>query len=145
MKSFHHPAWTALVLAALALAMAGGCHDINTGRDDRTGRGKGDQLPSTGNASQGTNATTGDVTTEGPGSRVVGRPVSAPSVSTPYGGDGAGAAPPVSPGKGMRGSGEANSGQQTGKLEGAGSDASTENARPNPTNTGGPGTGSPPR
>jgi len=100
----------ALVLAALALAGAPGC-----GPEQRT--------------PPGTNATAGEVTEEGPGSRVVAKPTSAPTVATPHGGSGPGVAPPVSPAKGAPASGESNSGQQTGKTPGVGSDATTEGAR----------------
>ncbi len=144
MKSRSRWARPALVLAALALPLASGCADLNESKDDRTGRGKGDQLPATGNASHGTNSSTSDVTTEGPGSKVVGKAIGVPSASTPYGGDGAGAAPPVTPAKGEALSGEANSGQKTGQDPEGGRDKSLGTAKPAADN-GGPGTGTPPR
>lgn len=135
----------ALIAASLALPALVGCTDLNSGQDTRTGRGKGDELPSTGPGSAGTNATTGDLTTEGPGSKVVDKaPKVNPSQSTPYGGSGAGVAPPVSPEKGAPASGDSNSGQGVGKQQGPGADASTEAAKPAPGGTG-PGTGTPPR
>ncbi|WP_435017050.1 hypothetical protein TA3x_004640 [Tundrisphaera sp. TA3] len=59
--------------------------------------------------------------------------------STPYGGGGAGAAPPVSPAPGAPPSGDTNSGQTSGSKSGAGSDATTEGAKPTP-GAAGPGT-----
>ncbi len=146
MKSFSKRARCAPILAALALALAlAGCNDTNESKDDRTGRGAGDQRPNTGAAAQGTNATTGEVTTEGPGSPVVGKRLDAnPSGSTPYGGDGAGAAPPVTPAQGAPPSGDSNSGQETGKQSGSGADAAAGSAKPGP-GASGPGTGTPPK
>jgi len=144
------PCWAcpALILVALGLPGVLGCNDLNSSRDDRTGRGAGDQLPNTGSGAQGTNATTGEITTGGPGSKVVGKNITstegAPSGSTPYGGDGAGAAPPVTPAKGAPASGDSNSGQTIGKDQGPGADASTGSAKPS-GGASGPGTGTPPR
>lgn len=140
-RNARHPLLAAFALIPLAIA---GCNDINTGKDQQTGRGNGDQLPAQGGASAGTNATTGQITTEGPGSKVVGEPVGNPSQSTPYGGNGAGATPPVTPSANMEPSGESNSGQATGSKVTPGSDASTEGAKIN-GNNGGPGTGEPPQ
>jgi len=114
----------ATILASLAMAGAPGC---------------GPEQPTP----PGTNAPAGEVTTEGPGTRVVAQPESAPTVSTPHGGGGPGMAPPVTPAKGAPSSGESNSGQETGKTPGAGSDATTEGAKPA---SAAPGTaGGPPR
>ncbi len=133
------------LLACLTLALAVGCHDINTAKDDRTGRGSGDQLPAQGPGAMGTNATTNDLTIEGPGSRVLAGPkVSAPGQSTPYGGSGAGVSPPVTPAKGTGASGDSNSGRESGKASAPGADASTEGAKPG-AGASGPGTGTPPR
>lgn len=64
--------------------------------------------------------------------------------STPYGGSGAGVAPPASPAPGSAPSGDTNSGQTSNDKVGPGSDATTEGAKPAPGATG-PGTGTPPR
>ena len=133
--------WAPAVLLVSALA---GCNDINTGQDQRSGRGNGDQLPTNGPGSQGTNASAPNVTVSGPGSeKIITSDVPA-GVSTPYGGDGAGASPPVSPKKGDTPSGDSNSGQMTNKEGTIGSDATTNNATPK-ANLGGPGTGQPPK
>ena len=130
--------------ATLLISALAGCNDINTGQDQRSGRGNGDQLPTNGPGSQGTNATAPDVTESGPGShKVITSDVPA-GVSTPYGGDGAGASPPVSPKKGEAPSGDSNSGQMSGQQGTVGSDASTNNASPK-ANLGGPGTGAKPK
>ncbi len=135
-----------VIAAALtALAFVAGCNDINTAKDDRTGRGSGDQLPAQGNAAQGTNATTSEITVEGPGSEVLAKSKNPnPSASVPYGGSGAGVSPPVTPAQGGAPSGDSNSGRRTGSQAGVGSDATTENAKPGAGATG-PGTGTPPR
>ncbi len=135
----------AALLATLALALAAGCNDINTAKDDRTGRGSGDQLPAQGPGAAGTNATTNDLTIEGPGSRVLAGPkTSAPSASAPYGGSGAGVAPPVTPAQGSAPSGDTNSGQQTNRQVGVGADSTTEGAKTG-GGASGPGTGIPPK
>ena len=135
----------ASLLAGLTLALAAGCTDTNTSKDDRTGRGSGDQVPAQGGGSAGTNASTNEVTTEGPGSQIVGQPKNFPQgASAPYGGSGAGVAPPVTPAKGTPPSGDSNSGQMTGSQGNPGADASTEGAKPGGGATG-PGTGKPPR
>lgn len=133
-----------LAPAGLLLGAVAGCADINPGQDQRSGRGNGDQLPTNGPGSQGTNATAPDVTISGPGShKIISSDVPA-GVSTPYGGDGAGASPPVSPAKGGLGSGDSNSGQMTGDQKNIGSDATTGNAT-SKSNLGGPGTGDKPK
>ena len=143
--STHRSRPAGLFAAALTLAFVAGCNDINTAKDDRTGRGSGDQLPAQGNAAQGTNASTNEITTEGPGSQVLAKSKNdAPSASVPYGGSGAGVAPPVTPAQGGAPSGDSNSGQVTGKQGTVGSDATTEGAKPGAGGTG-PGTGTPPR
>ena len=133
--------WVPAVLLVSALA---GCNDINTGQDQRSGRGNGDQLPTNGPGSQGTNATAPDVTVSGPGSHKVIKSDVPAGVSTPYGGDGAGAAPPVSPALGGAASGDSNSGQMTADQKTIGSDASTNNAT-SKSNLGGEGTGQKPK
>lgn len=134
--------WIPAALLATSLA---GCNDINPGQDQRNGRGNGDMLPTTGLGVQGTNATANQVTTEGPGTeKVIDNSKIPPGVSTPYGGDGAGASPPVSPERGEKGSGDSNSGQETGKQSNVGSDATPNNAT-SKSNLGGPGTGQPPK
>ncbi len=130
--------------AAFLLTAMAGCYDTNSGQDQRSGRGNGDQLPTNGPGSQGTNATATDVTVAGPGSHKVIKSDVPAGVSTPYGGDGAGASPPVSPAKGQPASGDSNSGQMTSDQKTVGSDASTSNASPK-ANLGGPGTGAPPK
>ena len=134
------------VPSALMLTALAGCNDINPGQDQRTGRGAGDQVPNQGPASQGTNATATEVTLEGPGSpKIIKKDTADKSGgSTPYGGDGMGASPPVSPGKGGLPSGDSNSGQLSGKQNSVGSDASGNDTKPN-ANLGGPGTGAPPK
>ena len=136
--------WTSSALLLTALGLAAGCNDINSGQDQRNGRGEGDQVPAQGGGSMGTNASAKDVTTEGPGSHKVISNDTPPGISTPYGGNGAGATPPVSPAQGEAGSGEANSGQKTAKQGNIGSDASTNNAT-SQGNNGGPGSGQPPK
>ena len=136
--------WVSSALLATALGVVAGCNDINTGQDQRNGRGNGDELPTTGPATQGTNATAPDVTISGPGSHKVIKSDVPAGVSTPYGGDGAGAAPPVSPAKGGMASGDSNSGQMTNDQKTIGADATTNNASPK-ANLGGPGTGTPPK
>ena len=132
------------VPAALMLTALAGCNDINTGQDQRTGRGNGDELPTTGSATQGSNATAPDVTVGGPGTKKIITSNVPPSVSTPYGGDGAGASPPVSPALGAPGSGDSNSGQLTAKQGNIGGDATVNDAT-SKSNLGGPGTGAPPK
>lgn len=64
--------------------------------------------------------------------------------STPYGGGGAGVAPPVTPIEGAQPSGDTNSGQTSGAKEGPGVDAGTDASKASP-NASGPGTGTPPK
>ena len=138
--------WLAGTMLAAAFGFVVGCNDINTGQDQRSGRGNGDELPTTGAASEGTNGSATDVTINGPGSKkiIVDDSGAKPGQSTPYGGDGAGASPPVTPAKGGMASGDSNSGQKTGDATTIGADASTGNASPE-ANLGGPGTGEPPK
>ena len=138
--------WSAGILLAPLFGLLLGCNDINTGQDQRSKRGNGDELPTTGAASEGTNGSATDVTTEGPGSKkiIVDDSGAKPGQSTPYGGDGAGAAPPVTPEKGGMPSGDSNSGQMTSDATTIGADASPGNASPK-ANLGGPGTGEPPK
>ena len=138
--------WLPGTMLTLALGLAAGCNDINTGQDQRSGRGNGDELPTTGAASEGTNGSATDVTVGGPGTEkiIVDDSGAKPGQSTPYGGDGAGASPPVSPAVGGTPSGDSNSGRMTGSEKNIGSDASTNNAT-SKANLGGPGTGEPPK
>ncbi len=138
--------WVPSALLLSAIGLVAGCNDINPTQDQRTGRGAGDQLPNQGSGSQGTNATATNVTTEGPGSKIVihNDEGTKPGQSLPYGGDGMGASPPLSPSKGGMASGDSNSGQPAGKQGNVGSDATVETAVPK-ANLGGPGTGAPPK
>ena len=92
----------------------------------------------------GTNAAATKVTVSGPGSHEIINDKMPPGVSTPYGGNGIGATPPVNAAKNGSDSGEGNSGRNAGKDGTIGADASGGNATPGKTN-GGPGTGEPPR
>lgn len=134
------------VLFGAVVGVAVGCNDINTGQDQRSGRGNGDLVPNTGLGAEGTNGPATDVTQSGPGSRKIIKDDSGakPGQSTPYGGDGAGASPPVSPAKGEMASGDSNSGQMTASQKNIGADATTESAAPK-ANLGGPGSGAPPK
>ena len=133
-----------LPVTLATLALLAGCNDINPTQDQRTGRGNGDQLPTSGSASQGTNAYDDGVTVSGPGSKKIIDGGLPPGVSTPYGGNGIGATPPLDASKSRAGSGDGNSGRNAGKDGTIGADATTNNATPG-ANNGGPGTGKPPQ
>ena len=125
MRDSQHPGRPAVALSAFALLLGlSGCEEKHT--------------------PPGTNAAAGEVTTEGPGSTVAAKAESRPEQTTPNSGGGSGMAPPVSPAKDSAASGESNSGQQTGKNAGVGSDATTEGAKPANSDAV-PSNGSPPR
>ncbi len=138
--------WLPGTLLAAVLGLVAGCNDTNTGQDQRNGRGNGDQLPTSGPGSEGTNGAATTVNAEGPGSPAIIKNDSGfkPGESTKYGGDGAGAAPPVTPSSTGPGTGDSNGGQLTGDQKTIGADATGNTAAPN-ANNGGPGTGSPPK
>ena len=125
MRVPQHPGRPAVALSAFALLLGlSGCEEKHT--------------------PPGTNAPAGEITTGGPGTTVVATPEAKPELTTPNSGGGSGMAPPVSPAKDSAASGESNSGQQTGKNAGVGSDATTEGARPASSDAA-PSNGSPPR